>query len=72
MHQIARRLQVVQRTISRSIFNFIKSGKHGFKNPTGHPKKPPTSAWMTPSFWLQKIHPESHPEPSRLDYQNIL
>ena len=42
-HQIARRLQVAQRTVSRSIFNFKKSGKYGFKKPTGRPKSP-TSA----------------------------
>ena len=29
--QIAGRLQVAQRTVSRSIFNFKKSGKYSFK-----------------------------------------
>ena len=37
MCQIAR-LQVMQRTVSRSIFNYKKSGKYGFKKPTGCPK----------------------------------
>ena len=36
--QIARKLQVFQRTVSRSIFNFKKSDKYGFKKPTDCPK----------------------------------
>ena len=36
MCQIARRLRVVQRTVSRSIFNFKKLGKYGFKKPKNH------------------------------------
>ena len=36
--QIARKLQVAQRRVSRSIFNFKKSGKYGFKKPTGRSK----------------------------------
>ena len=58
--QIARRLQVAQRTVFRSIFNFKKSGKYGFKKPTGRPKI--TNKCMDDSMILAaKNHPESHP-----------
>ena len=69
--QIARRLQVMQRTVSRSIFNFKKSGKYGFKKPLVIQKI--TNKCMDDSIILAaKNHSESHPEPSRLDYQNVM
>ena len=76
---IARRLQVAQRTVSRSIFNFKKYGKYGFKKPTGGPRI--INKRMDDSIILAvknhpeshpESHPENHPEPSRLDYQNVL
>ena len=71
MRQIARRLQVAQRTVPRSIFNFKKSGKYDFKKAIGRPKI--TNKRMDDSIILvAKNHPESHQEPSRLDYQNVL
>ena len=69
--QIARRLHVTQRTVPRSIFNFKKSGEYGFKKTTGRLKI--TNKRMEDSIILvAKNYPESHPESSRLDYQNVL
>ena len=68
MHQMARRLQVVQRTVCRSIFKFKKSGKYGFKKLDGRPKI--TNKLMDDSIILAaKISPRKS---SRLDYQNVL